>query len=189
MVQSLSWPDIKTEFDESLGYVRQDIRWLQQHNSDLNYTVALLVGCGCEMLAAAGGDKRRRGEAVFAELLPVGDWRLLANRLYTALRDGLAHGFDTKHLDVDGQAIQIHISSLYQEVIAIQRFDKGLRLWVGVEHLADALCAQIDKFENVLQQDESARKRFREACEYQRLAALNQNEAAAWRRLAAHARF
>jgi hypothetical protein len=185
MAESLSWADIKKEFDESLGYVRQDIRWLREHDSGLNYTVALLIGCGCEMLAAASGDKNRRGERVFAELLPAGDWRLLAKRLYTALRDGLAHGFDTKHLDVDNQTIQIYISWRHPEMIEIQRVDGGLGLWVGVQPLAAALCAKIDESENVLQQDETARKLFRQACEYQRCAPLNQNEAAAWRRLAA----
>jgi len=89
MSNILSWANIKKEFDDSVGYIRQDLRWLQSHQSGLNYTVLLLVGCGCEMLAAIGGDKKRRGEKVFAELLPAGDWRLLATRLYTALRDGL----------------------------------------------------------------------------------------------------
>jgi len=52
-MQKLTYADIKQEFDVSLGYVRQDIRWLLQSGSSLNYTVALLIGCGCEMLAAA----------------------------------------------------------------------------------------------------------------------------------------
>jgi hypothetical protein len=125
---------------------------------------------------------------VFAELLPAGDWRLLGDKLYTALRDGLAHGFDTKHLHVDNQSTQIYISWRHPEVIEIQRFDGGLGLLVGVQPLAAALCAKIDGFEQVLQQDEVARKLFRQACEYQRLAPLNQNEAEAWRRLAAAVR-
>jgi hypothetical protein len=188
MAESLSWADIRTEFAESLGYVRQDIRWLQQHNSGLNYTVALLIGCGCEMLAAASGDRHRRGEQLLGELLPAGDWRLLATRLYTALRDGLAHGFDTKHLDVDGETIQIYISWSTKEIIEIRPVDKGLGLYLGVQPLAASLCARIDEFERVLQQDETARKLFRKACEYQRRARLNQYEAPAWRRLAAHVR-
>ena len=61
---------VKVKFDETLGYIRQDLRWLLEKRSSLNYTIALLIGCGCEMLAACGGDKQRRGERVFAELLP-----------------------------------------------------------------------------------------------------------------------
>jgi hypothetical protein len=182
---SPTWADIRKEFDESLGYVRQDIKWLQEHDCGLNYTVALLVGCGCEMLAAARGDKKRRGERVFAELLPAGDWCLLSDSLYTALRDGLAHGFDTKHLIVDGQAFQIYISWRHPKVIEIRRVNNGLGLWIGVQALATALCAEIGKFEKLLQQNEAARRLFRQAWEYQRLAPLNQKEAAAWRKLAA----
>ena len=185
-MRSPAWSDIKKEFDESLGYVRQDIRWLQKHDCGLNYTVALLVGCGCEMLAAARGDKKRRGERVFAQLLPPGDWRLLSDCLYTSLRDGLAHGFDTKHLYVDSQAIQIYVSWGHRKLIEIRRVSGGLGLWVGIQALAAALCAEIDAFETVLQQDETARVLFKQACDYQRLARLNQNEAAVWRRLVAH---
>jgi hypothetical protein len=180
---ALTYADIEDEFDYSLGYVRQDIAWLRQHNSGLNYTVGLLIGCGCEMLAAGGGDKKRRGENVFAELLPPGDWRLLAERLYTALRDGLAHGFDTKHLDVDGQTIQIYISWSNTEIIQIQRVPKALGLYIGVQPLAQALCTKIDEFERTLKIDEAARERFKAASKYQRLATLDKNEAEAWRRL------
>jgi len=188
MAEPLSWEDIKKEFDESLGYVRQDIRWLREHNSGLNYTVALLIGCGCEMLAAASGDEKRRGETVFAELLPAGDWRLLKDRLYSALRDGLAHGFDTKHLYVDNQTIQIYISWGDPRAIEIRHVDQGLGLLIGVQPLAAALCAKIDEFEKGLQQDAIARKLFRKARDHQRLARLNGNEAAAWKRLAPAAR-
>jgi hypothetical protein len=180
----LTYADIKEEFDYSLGYVRQDIRWLQLHNSSLNYTVALLIGCGCEMLAAAQGDKKRRGRNVLAELLPAGDWRLLADRLYTALRDGLAHGFDTKHLSVDGKVIQIYASWNHPVVIEMMCSAGGVvGVKVGVQALANALCAKIDEFEKLLQQDEGARQHFREASQHQRLAMLNQNEVEAWRRL------
>jgi hypothetical protein len=188
MSNTLSWADIKKEFDDSVGYIRQDLRWLQSHNSGLNYTVLLLVGCGCEMLAAIGGDDRRRGEKVFAELLPAGDWRLLAARLYTALRDGLAHGFDTKHLNVDELTVQLYISWSQRTAIALHQMDTGYGVYIGAQPMVDALCGEVDSLETLLQQDEAARHRFKTAAEYQRTAPLNQNEAAAWGRLAAAAR-
>jgi hypothetical protein len=179
-----TWKDIEDEFKHSLGYVRGDIKWLIDRNSGLNYTIALLIGCGCEMLAAAEGDiKCRRGERVFAELLPAGDWRLLADRLYSALRDGLAHGFDTKHIDIDGKPIQIYISSHYQDAMAIIRMGHGLGLAVGVQTLAVALCDKIDQFEVLLRQNEPARRLFKTAIEYQRTLLLNATERAAWDRL------
>jgi hypothetical protein len=180
---ALTFADIKQEFDESVGYIRNDITAIRRGRETVNYTVGLLIGCGCEMLAASGGDKKRRGQTVFAELLPLGDWRLLAERLYTALRDGLAHGFDTKHLVVDGQIIQVYISWSHTEVLEINKLNKRLGLYIGVQPLSDALCAKINEFENLLRNDSDARERFRVASEYQRIAILDKNETAAWRRL------
>ena len=181
----LTWKEIEDEFKHSLGYVRGDIKWLIDRNSGLNYTIALLIGCGCEMLAAAEGDIRgRRGERAFAELLPPGDWRLLADRLYSALRDGLAHGFDTKHIDIDGKPVQIYISSHYQETMAIVRMGTSVGLAVGIKPLAVAFCDKIDQFEELLKRDEAARRVFKTAIEYQRTLLLNTNERAVWDRLA-----
>jgi hypothetical protein len=176
------WKDLEGEFRVSLGYVRSDIRWLLDHNSRLHYTIALLIGCGCEMVAAAEGDvKGRRGEKIFVELLPPGDWRILADKLYSALRDGLAHGFDTKHIEVDDQAVQIYMSVDYRESIAVAR--SGLGLQLGVKTLGIALCQRIDQIEERLRHDETARRLFKSAIEYQRTVRLNRNERAAWDRL------
>jgi hypothetical protein len=112
---------------------------------------------------------------------------LLADKLHTALRDGLAHGFDTKHLHVDGETVQIYISWGNKELIGIQSVSGGLRLYIGIQPFAEALCAKINDFEDTLQRDEAARKQFKRACEYHRLATLNRHEAAAWRRLIATA--
>ena len=169
---------IRREFDETLGYIRQDLRYLKQ--SDLNYTIALLIGCGCELLAACAGDRRRLGERVFAELLPPStELQVLADRLYAALRDGLAHGFDTKHVRVDGTEHQIYLSSLGPQEFTIVRNDRGIGLRIGIGALAEGLCAKITEFEGRLMDDENARRRFMDA--RQRTADLNAIEAAAWR--------
>ena len=173
---------VKQEFEETLGYIRQDLQWLLEKKSSLNYTIALLIGCGCEMLAACGGDKKRHGEKVFAELLPATkELQVLADRLYSALRDGLAHGFDTRHLRVDGVEHQIYLASLGSQEIAIQKNDRGIGLRIGIGVLAEGLCAKITDFEKQLTQDEDVRQRFMNA--RQRTADLNANEVAAWRAL------
>ena len=171
----------KQEFAESLGYIRGDINWLIEHDSGLNYTIALLIGCGCEMLAACGGDKNRLGEKVFAELLPAGNWQVLADRLYGALRDGLAHGFDTKHLFVDGKEHQIYLSVRGTQDIRVIKTTRGVGLHIGIRCLAEALCAKITDFEAHLEHDEDVQQRFMKA--RQRPADLNMTEAAAWRNL------
>jgi hypothetical protein len=147
----------------------------------LNYTVGLLIGCGCEMLAACAGDKKRNGEKIFAELLPSADWQLLAKRLYTALRDGLAHGFDTKHLAVDGKEHQIFLNSSERSKLGFLRESRGIGLQIGLRPIAEGLCAKIDALEAVLAHDLDARRRFVAA--WQPPAVLNEKEAEAWRRL------
>lgn len=173
---------VMQEFEETLGYIRQDINWLLEKDSSLNYTIALLIGCGCEMLAACAGDRNRRGERVFAELLPdTKELQTLAVRLYSALRDGLAHGFDTKHLRVDGTEHQIYLTSQGPQGITIVRNRRGIGLQIGVGALAKCLCDKITEFENQLKRDEDARRRFMEA--RQPKADLNAAEADAWRAL------
>ena len=172
---------VKAEFAVTLGYIRQDIRWLLDKDSGLNYTIGLLIGCGCEMLAACAGDKKRLGEKIFAELLPSGDWQLLAERLYTALRDGLAHGFDTKHLVVDGREHQIFLSSRGRGGLGFRRDSQGIGLHIGLRVIAGRLCEKIDEFEALLAHDVEARRRFVAA--RQRTATLKSAEADAWRRL------
>jgi hypothetical protein len=179
-----SFADIRKEFEESLVYIRNDITAIRHEKSTVNYTVALLIGCGCEMLAAGKGD-RKHPEKILADLLPPGDWRVLGTRLYTALRDGLAHGFDTKHLEVEGKIIQIYISWHRKDLIGIEEAEAGLGVYIGIQPLAEGLCAKIDEFEQLLRRDEAARKRFKEACDYQRVAKLNQSETSTWRRLVA----
>ena len=173
---------IMREFRETLGYLRGDLRYLLDRQAGLNYTIALLIGCGCEMLAAAEGDtKNRLGETVFAELLPAGDVQALATRLYSALRDGLAHGFDTKHIEVEGVEHQIHLTSVGQQDIRLQSTDRGVGLYIGVQRLAEALCAKITDFETKLRTDEGVRQRFMQA--RQPTTRLNTGEKAAWNRL------
>ena len=115
------------------------------------------------MLADCRGGTKHRGEIVFAELLPSGESQVLANRLYGALRDGLAHGFDTKHLFVDGTEHQIYLDSRGPQGIAIVNNSRGIGLNIGIRSLAEALCTKITDFETLLRQDEEARKRFQNA--------------------------
>jgi hypothetical protein len=137
------------------------------------------------MLAACSGDKTRRGEKVFAELLPAGEWQVLANRVYGALRDGLAHGFDTRHILVDGREHQIYLDVRGSGGIRITKNSRGIGLHIGTRPLAEALCAKITDFEARLEHDEAARQRFMKA--RRRPADLNATEATVWRNLIAAA--
>jgi hypothetical protein len=68
-VSTVSWQN-----SEKAGRRQNDNRaWLLDNNSGLNYTIALRVGCGCETRADCREGTKRKGEKVFAELLPSGE--------------------------------------------------------------------------------------------------------------------
>lgn len=104
----VTYAEIEEEFEYSLGYIHNDIQALCQGTQTLNYTVALLVGVACEALEDAGAYANKI--TVLEELLPDADWKKLARPLFDALRHGLAHNFDTKHIHVNGDIVQIHLS-------------------------------------------------------------------------------
>jgi hypothetical protein len=182
MADCISYADITKEFDESLGFIRNDITALCNQQETVNYTVALLIGCACEALADGGAGNSK--DRVFAEMLPEGDWRVLAKPLFDALRNGLAHSFDTKHLHMGADEIQIHIS--WNLTAIVEPTQDGLGILVGIRSLAARLCAKINEFQALLQEDEQARKKFRAALQRERKRKCSPLELAAWGRLVRH---
>ncbi|MFZ0912194.1 MAG: hypothetical protein WBQ76_04845 [Candidatus Korobacteraceae bacterium] len=180
----LSFADVEKEFDESLGYIKNDISALCRQNETVNYTVALLVACGCEFLAEGRGE-RKEPHDVFAELLPTDDWKALAKPLYEAVRNGLAHKFDTKHLHVDGQRLQIYFSWTRKQIVDIGPVGSGTGLFIGTRPLGTLLCQKIEEFRQKLQTDAAARERFRRAYKSQDWTQCSATETAAWKRLVA----
>jgi hypothetical protein len=175
----IAFGQIAVEFDESLGYIKNDIEALCHQNERVNYTVALLVGVGCEFLAE--GDGNKRPYEVFAELLPSEDWRTLAKPLFEAVRNGLAHKFDTKHLYVDGERIQIYFSWDSKEIVVV---DAG-RLFIGTRPLGLLFCTKIEEFRRKLQTDAMARRRFKQIHSSEDFTNCSAPQAAAWKRLLA----
>ena len=180
----LSFADIEKEFDESLGYIKNDISALCRQNEKVNYTVALLVAIGCEVLAEGRGDGKPPN-AVFAELLPTDDWKALAKPLWEAVRHGLAHKFDTKHLQVDGKSIQIYFFWERKQIMEIGPANGGTDLFIGTRPLGKLLCTKIEEFRQNLQTDAAARERFRRAYGRDNMTKCSTTETAAWRRLVA----
>jgi hypothetical protein len=148
----------------------------------INYTLALLAGCACEMLASARGD-RQHPEKVLEEVLD-DEWKPLAGCLFGALRNGLAHSFDTKHVVIDGQAHQIFMQWYSNRSFWLGRSDGSIGIFMSARVLAEALCAKIDELEQALQLDAHARELWHnKAHRYQRDAPLNRHEKLAWDKL------
>ncbi len=182
-MKPLPYSAISSDFDETLGYIRNDIRAISGGTHTVNYTLMLLVGCGCEILATVRAGKKTKGYRVFKELVPTGEWRVLAGQLYNALRNGLAHGFDTKRLIVGGLKVQIHMSWPQKEPFHLRPGGQKIALMLGPRPLAEALCLRIDEFEQLLRKDEGARIRFQSGCNCERTTEFKPHEEVAWKTL------
>jgi hypothetical protein len=82
----------------------------------------------------------------------LGHFERLSDNL-SALRDGLAHGFDTKHISVDSKEHQIYLGSRGPQEIKIVKNLRRVGLFIGVRALAESLCAKITEFEKLLNHD------------------------------------
>jgi hypothetical protein len=134
------------------------------------------------MLAAARGD-RKHPEKVLAEVLDP-QWKPLADALYTALRDGLAHGFDTKHIVVDDVSHQIYMQWAEPSPFRLYRMAGVSRLFVGTRSLAELICKKIDELETRLECEPKLRQVWYEkAHRHQRERKLNRHEEKAWNEL------
>ncbi len=163
---AVTYEEIEKEFNESLGYIQGDIQALCGGTNTLNYTVALLVGVACEALEDARAYPSKIG--VFQELLPDADWKKLATQLFDAIRHGLAHRFDTKHIHVDGKLFQIYLSWNMTETIRIRQVNGRDGLFLGTCQLGAAICKKIQEFRTKLQNDPEARQAFRDSLDYGR---------------------
>lgn len=182
MKQTPTFNDIAGEFKVSFGYVRGDMRAICRGQETINYTLVLLVGCACEMLAAARGD-RKHPEKILAEVLDP-QWKPLADALFTALRHGLAHSFDTKHILVDGVSHQIYMDWHEPRPFRLHQTAGNVQLFLGTRPLAELICKKIDELEIRLQGDPYARAMWYEkAHRYERDRKLNHHEEEAWKKL------
>jgi hypothetical protein len=156
-----AFKEIEREFTVTLGYIRDDINALITGSQTLNYTVGLLIGVACEALEDAGAYSNKK--TVLAELLPDDEWRQMKDVLFDALRNGLAHNFDTKHIHVDGRLLQIYMVWTLPKPIAIGIRNGAEALEIGTCVLGRGICQKIEEFRLRLQTDLAACERFKKS--------------------------
>jgi hypothetical protein len=151
--------DIEDEFNQTFGYVRQDIRAILRNDLRLHYTITLLVCCACEMLAWHQGVPEHH---VFTPLLPKTEhYRTIGKTLWEALRNGLAHSFRPQTIEIGDDKWRFSISSGSNPVVTATPGDPH---WIhlNVRGLSNELISHIDTYEQELRTSEAARVRFHE---------------------------
>jgi hypothetical protein len=109
---AIAFKEIEKEFNETFGYVRQDIAEILKKNLGLNYTIALLVCCACEMLTWHRNLRDDQAYEVFALLLPDTEaCKAVGKTWWKALRNGLAHNFRPDTIKIKDDEWRFTISS------------------------------------------------------------------------------
>lgn len=159
----IAFKEIEKEFNETFGYVRQDIAEILKKNLGLNYTIALLVCCACEMLTWHRDLRDDQAYEVFTSLLPDTEpCKAVGKTLWEALRNGLAHNFRPDTIKIEDDEWRFTISS--HQSGPRMRVTKGQPYWIhlSIRDLSSRVILQIDAYEQVLRTSADARLRFRE---------------------------
>jgi hypothetical protein len=153
----------RKSFDETFGYVRQDLAAIRSANLGLNYTVVLLICCACQMLAWHKGLK---DDQVFTSLLPDDErCRLLGKKMFEALRNGLAHRFRPNTIKVGSEDWRFSIRWQGGPPISVNpRPNPNDPNWLqlNAKVLEERLTAQIDAYQEELRNSARARANFLE---------------------------
>ena len=142
--------------------MRQDIAEILRKNLGLNYTIALLVCCACEMLTWHRELRSDQACEVFTSLLPDTDsYRTVGKTLWEALRNGLAHKFRPDTIRIENEEWRFTISSQSGPHMSVT---EGKPHWIrlSIRECSTRVISQIDAYENELRTNADARLRFHE---------------------------
>jgi hypothetical protein len=154
----VAFAEIEKEFRETFGYVRQDIAAIRKANLGLNYTVALLICCACQMLA---WHKDLEDDQVFTSLLPDTDaYQVIGKTMFEALRNGLAHRFRPDTIKIGNHQWRFAIFWRGESHVSATE-GKPNWLLLNVKVLEERLVAKIDAYEEELRHSANARFGFR----------------------------
>jgi hypothetical protein len=158
----IAFKEIEKEFNETFGYVRQDIAEILKKNLGLNYTIALLVCCACEMLTWHRDLRDDQAYEVFTSLLPDTDsYKAVGKTLWEALRNGLAHKFRPDTIRIEDEEWRFTISSQSGPHMSVT---KGQPHWIhlNVRVFSSRVISRIDAYEQELRTSADARLSFHE---------------------------
>jgi hypothetical protein len=159
----ITFQQIKTEFDQTFGYVRQDIAKILEMDIKLHYTIALLVCCGCEMLTWHRNLRDDQAWEVFGSLLPdARAFKAISKPLWEALRNGLAHNFRPDTIRVGNGDWRFTILS--QPSAPLVAITNGQPNWIhlNIRKVSSRVISQINAYEQELHANPDARRRFYE---------------------------
>jgi len=148
---------IKARYKRVRHFITNDLRLLVSQPSGGNYLAAFMIACACETIAwfRYGTNK---GDSIFAEKFLSPAWRPVASNLYDAMRNGIAHRYETKTLCIGDKRLEIGISWKKKPHLCFSRNRKVV--FLNIQTLAQQVFHMLDAYEQELKTDASLRERF-----------------------------
>jgi hypothetical protein len=126
----------------------------------VNYTAALLIACACEALAWFRYGDKYKGDQFLSEMMLPSQWQPAAKSLYGALRNGLAHAFETMTIVIGPRQIEIGVDWGRHTHLTFDPTHSLLNL--NIFTMAEDLEQVINRYEEELKTSGEARAKFHE---------------------------
>jgi hypothetical protein len=158
---AVDYRDIAESYERLRTFLLQDLELIVSRDTGGNYSATLLTMTACEALGRLRYGTESGGSKFFKEYVLPATWKDVSADLFDALRNGLAHSYETKMLVQFGaRSVEIGISWRDHSHLSFDR-DRSV-LFLNVPELAAALRRAIDRYEGELRAQEPLRDRYRQ---------------------------
>lgn len=170
----------QTAFERLRQFLLTDLDRIIGQEVGGNYAATTLIAVGCEILGKLkyGGKGTEAGRRFFGELVRERVPTAVADTIFDAIRNGLAHWYDTQEIRVDGQRLSVGISWRERPHLCVDR--KTAILYVNVRDLFKDFTEAVERYARLLLEDVAARRKFLKAWQKSRVRATHVQERAAW---------
>jgi hypothetical protein len=120
-------PDtVRETFDQLRQLLKWDINHMREFQEGGNYAIALLVAIGCEAIGLPLG---RHDDTTFIEIMSKHRVsREMAADVFSALRHGIAHTYDTRYIQAGDLKVELIVSRGGLNHTSVRRTPPGLVL-------------------------------------------------------------
>ncbi len=105
-----SYEDIRSTFEKVRDYFTYDLKLLSSQERGGNYITGFLIACACETHVRFRYGTNAKGEQFFSEKMLPDEWKPVAPSLFDAIRNGIAHCYETKPIRIGDKLLGIGIS-------------------------------------------------------------------------------
>jgi hypothetical protein len=155
---AVTFDQVRRHLDELRAHLLDDLERITRQRGGGNYAAVAVVGCACEALGRLRYGKKDGGGDFFTCYLLPKRWRRVGPDLYEALRHGIAHGYDTKTIELPEGRLEIGVS--WHEMPHLTFNEGRSMLFINVPELAADLGRALDRYEAELFDCAELRDRF-----------------------------